>query len=208
MSSFRSAPGSALLVVLLIAIFVAEVVFGLDDNPRRLLRYGAIPSSGRFHGEYWRLLSYSLLHLNTTHLVANVALLAWVGRIVERRVGTGPFFLVSIVSVLVAGLAIAFKDVLDPTYGVSVGASGGVFGLLSASIVLVFRRDMAGYGQDRGVQGGLLVCLGLAIAMSFLPGVSFAGHLGGLVAGTVLGLVVPGRATGVPGRRAPAGGQA
>lgn len=208
MSYVRSAPGTAFLLILLIAVFAAEVALGVDDNPRRLLRYGALPSSGRFHGEYWRLLSYSLLHLNATHLIANVALLAWVGRIVERRIGTVRFLLVSVASALVAGLAIAFKDSLDPSFGMSVGASGGVFGLLSASIVLVFRRDLAAFGQDRGIRGGLLVCLGLGVAMSFLPGVSFAGHLGGLLAGVVLGLVVPARSIGLPARQAPAGGAA
>ena len=208
MSYVRSAPGTALLLVVLIAIFAVELATGLADNPRRLLRYGALPSSGNFHGEYWRLFSYSLLHLNLTHLVANVALLAWVGRIVERRIGTLRFLLVYLASVLVAGLAIAFKDAMAPSFGVSLGASGGVFGLLTASIVLVFRRDLAAFGQDRGVRGGLLVCLGLGIAMSFLPGVSFAGHLGGLVAGTVLGIVVPAREATLPGRQAPAGGPA
>lgn len=205
MSYVRSAPGTAFLVFLLIAVFVAEVAFGVDDNPRRLLRYGALPSSGNFHGQYWRLFSYSLLHLNATHLIANVALLAWVGRIVELRIGTARFLLVYLASVLVGGLAIAIKDALDPSFGMSVGASGGVFGLLAASIVLVFRRDMARFGQDRGIRGGLIVCLALAIAMSFLPGVSFAGHLGGLVAGLILALVVPARDAAPPARQAPAG---
>ena len=206
MSYVRSAPGTAILLVVLVTMFVVEVATGAADNPRRLLRLGALPSGGNLHGEYWRLFTYSLLHLNTTHLVANVALLAWVGRIVERRIGTPRLLLVYIAAGVIAGLAIAFKDVADPSFGVSVGASGGVFGLLSASIVLVFRSDMAGFGQDRGVRVGLLACLGLAIAMSFLPGVSFAGHLGGLVAGTVLGLIVPARA--LPGQQAPATGPA
>ena len=189
----KAAPLTVVLCALLVAVFGYELAVGADDNSRRLLRLGALPSDGRLEGEYWRVLSYSLLHLNVTHIVANVALLAWVGWIVERRVGPSRFALTYLISVAAAGIAIVIADTLAPSRGSTVGASGGVFGLLGASIVFVFQPDMARYGQDRGVRLGLLVVLALAIGMSFMPGVSFAGHLGGLIAGVSIGLVIGSR---------------
>jgi len=193
MSALRAMPGTVVVIVVLAVVFLWELAVGAMGDPIALLGLGALPSDGRLNGEYWRVVTYSLLHLDSTHIVANVALLAWVGRIVERRIGTTRFALIYVISVLAAGVAIVIKDSLAPSSGASVGASGGVFGLLGASIVFVFRADMARFGQDRGVRTGLLVCLAIALAISFLPGVSFAGHVGGLVAGLALGQVVGSR---------------
>ena len=58
-----------------------------SDNA--LLRLGALPDDGQLRSEFWRIATYSFLHFNWLHLVLNLALLWWVGRIVERQVGVG-----------------------------------------------------------------------------------------------------------------------
>ena len=82
------------------------------------------------------------------------------------------------------------KYSLSPSVGSAVGASAGIFGLLGAALVLVYRKDMAGFSQDSGLRRGLWVCLAIGVVMSILPGVSFAGHLGGLIPGLILGVIV------------------
>jgi rhomboid protease GluP len=94
------------------------------------------------------------------------------------------------VSVLFSGLLIWMRYLFTPSQGSAVGASGGIFGLLAAALVLVYRRDMADFGQDQGLRLGLWACFAIGVGMSFLPGVSFVGHLGGLISGLVLGLLM------------------
>ena len=81
---------------------------------------------------------------------------------------------------LASGIAGMLLGPLLPTTGVAVGASGAVCGLLAAAVILAFRGE-----ADRRLRVPLIICLGLMFAVSFVPGVSLAGHLGGLVGGTL-----------------------
>ena len=186
----KSAPGTLILSLILVATFGIEIYTHNMGNEVALLGLGALPGDGHLNGEYWRLITYAFLHFNNMHLILNLALLLWVGRIVERRVGIARAALIYGVSILISGIAILIKDSLYPAPGSSVGASGGIFGLLAAALILVYRRDMATFGQDRGLRMGLWICVGIGIGMSFLPGVSFAGHLGGLISGLILGVII------------------
>ena len=80
-----------------------------------------------------------------------------------------------------------------PTTGIALGASGAVFGLLAVAVVLVFRPDLV--DRDQRLRWGLLICLVAAVFTSFLPGVSLAGHAGGLIGGFLVALFT--------GRRSP-----
>jgi len=186
----KSIPGTLTLAVLLLVGFGVEIATHHMGDEIALLGLGALPADGHLNGEYWRLTTYSFLHLNWTHIILNLALLIWVGRIVERRVGTARAAMIYAVSVLISGVAILIKYSLTPGQGSSIGASGGIFGLLAAALILVYRRDMGTFGQDHGLRIGLWACLGAGIVMSFLPGVSYAGHLGGLLSGIILGFMI------------------
>jgi membrane associated rhomboid family serine protease len=95
------------------------------------------------------------------------------------------------VAVLSGGILITWWKSVHPTLSVSLGASDGIFGLLSGSLVLLYRPAAAGFGQRSRIRGFLWLVLAAGIAISFLPGVSLVGHLGGLVFGAILGLAVP-----------------
>jgi membrane associated rhomboid family serine protease len=186
----KSSPGTIMLAIALAVIFAIELYTHRVGDETALLALGALSANGQLNGEYWRLITYAFLHLTRAHIILNVALLLWVGRIVERRLGTARFALIYFVSILLSGLTIFIKYASAPSQGSAVGASGGVFGLLAAALVLVYRKDMADFSQDTGLRTGLWVCLLVAIGISFLPGVSFVGHLGGLIAGLALGFVI------------------
>ena len=185
----RSARGTLILALALIMIFGLEIYTRAIGDETALLRLGALPADGHLNGEYWRLITYAFLHLNWTHLILNLALLLWVGRIVERRVSTARAALIYGVSVILSAIVILIKYSISPTQGSSVGASGGIFGLLGAALIWVYRRDMAMFGQDCGLKVGLWIFLLISLGISFLPGVSYAGHLGGLIAGLILGIL-------------------
>src|SRR4029453_16725017 len=95
------------VVAALVAAFAIEATRGAVGDEAALLRMGALPNGGTLDHQYWRLVTYSLLHLNYLHLGLNLALLWWVGNIVERRVGSRRLLAVYLASVVAAGVAIA-----------------------------------------------------------------------------------------------------
>ncbi|MGA7991865.1 MAG: rhomboid family intramembrane serine protease [Thermoanaerobaculia bacterium] len=171
--------GTTSLLTIIAIAFAVEVARGALGNDAILLSLGALPNSGQVLGQYWRLLSFGLLHASLYHFIVNVAFLLWVGPVVERRVGTFAFLTLFLAASVFSGVAIFFKHVVLPSAGGSVGASGGVFGLLGAALVLVYRIPPA----NPGIRRALWLTLLGGLVVSFLPGVSMAGHVAGLVVG-------------------------
>jgi membrane associated rhomboid family serine protease len=137
--ALRGCWGSALLAGLLIALLLVERAQEAVGNDARLLALGALPDSGGIHHGYWRLVAFGFLHSNLTHLLLNLLLLLLAGPAVERRAGTGWMTLIFLAASTASGAAILAKHELLPSAGTSVGASGGMFGLLAAGLLLAFR---------------------------------------------------------------------
>ncbi len=123
-------------------------------------------------GDWWRPLTAAFLHIGPVHLALNMLAVLVFGSELERQLGRWRFLAVYLISAL--GGAAAIQLLGDPLRPVA-GASTAIYGLLGALAVLMIVRR-----QDLR---GLLTLLAINIFISFLPGVSLLGHLGGLVAG-------------------------
>jgi membrane associated rhomboid family serine protease len=137
-------------------------------------------------GEWWRLLTGAFLHASIIHIAFNMLMLWWFGQALEGALGRGRFLGVYLVSAL-AGSAGALL-LTDPGVN-TVGASGAVFGILGAGLVLE-RRQIYVFG------GGALFVVVLNVVFTFaVSNISIGGHLGGLVGGmlAVLALSAAGR---------------
>jgi membrane associated rhomboid family serine protease len=183
----RTRLGLIAIFCVIAAMFLLELARGAVGNDAGLLALGALPDSGQIRHEYWRLLTFGFLHWSVTHVLLNTALLLWVGPILERRAGTRWLLLIFLSASVASGVGILFKHQLWPSQGVSVGASGGLFGLLGAALVLLFRLP----SQSSAVRSSLIVVLVLGLTYSVLPGISMTGHIIGLVVGVALALLIP-----------------
>lgn len=175
----------------LLILFGIELATGAIGNDERLLSLGALSDGGALGTQYWRLMTYAWLHAGFSHLVANVALLWWAGRIVERRTGSLPMLGVYLVCALAGGLVIAWRASAYPKPGVSLGASAAISALLTCALVLLYRPDAASFGQPLWARVTLWVILVCGLSVSFLPGVSLVGHVAGLVLGALFGFLMP-----------------
>jgi membrane associated rhomboid family serine protease len=124
------------------------------------------------YGQWWRLLTAAFLHVGPLHLVLNMLALLVFGSELERQLGRWRYLGIYLIAVL--GGAAAIQLLGEPGRPVA-GASTAIYGLLGALGVLMLARR-----QDIR---GLLTLLAINVLISFLPGVSLLGHLGGLVAG-------------------------
>lgn len=184
---WTAAPCTLAMAALLCAVFAAEVARGAVGNAAALLRMGAFPDTAIINGQWWRVLTYAFLHFTWWHLLASVALLMWVGRIVEDRLGAPGWAAVYAAGIVVPGAMLLLVRTVAPRDGVTVGASGAVCALLAAAIVLVRRNR-----RDRRVVAGLWAALAVMAAVSFLPGASFMGHASGLVTGALVASILAG----------------
>jgi membrane associated rhomboid family serine protease len=130
-------------------------------------------------GEWWRLLTAAFLHIGPVHLAVNMLALLLFGSELERQLGRWRFLGIYLVSALGGATAI---QLFGFPGGYVAGASTAIYGLLGALGVLLLasRQDIR----------GLLTLLAINVFISFLPGVSLLGHLGGLVAGALAGAVL------------------
>ena len=191
----KAGPGTITLVVALLVVFGIELATHSVGNEAFLLKLGALPDNGALHGQYWRVATYSFLHFNGAHLFVNVLLLFWVGRIVESWVGIAYAAAIYVSSVLLSAAVILLFHNLHPKAGATVGASGGIFGLLAAALIISYRHSAGSLDRESRLRTWLWIALLAGLGISFLPGISMAGHVGGLIGGTLLACIAKFRKT-------------
>jgi membrane associated rhomboid family serine protease len=177
--------GTSILVVALVVMFGVELATHTAGNEAALLKLGALPDNNELRGQYWRLVTYSFLHLNAAHLLLNTLLLVWIGRLVGKRINLANAGAIYGLSVLASAAAILFVHSLHPQIGATVGASGGIFGLLAAALVISYRHKADLLDQERRLRTWLWIAVFAGFGISFLPGISMAGHVGGFIAGAL-----------------------
>jgi membrane associated rhomboid family serine protease len=166
----------------LIGVFAFEVATDAMSSMRGLIERGAVAPVLVARGEWWRVLSGTLLHASASHLVLNLLGLLSFGVALERRFGRWRVAAICLVSWITGGALALLSQAVT-----IVGASGIVFGLAGAWLGQL--RSMRELPQSRLALiliGGLLV-FNLASGI-WTPQVSFLGHLGGLLGGLALAL--------------------
>jgi membrane associated rhomboid family serine protease len=177
----RTARVSHAIIVVCVAVYavsflsartnpvIAELVYGLGAQHNPLIA----------QGQLWRLFTSMFLHSPDflLHIVFNMYALYLFGPPLEREVGSAPFAALYLASGLAGG---ALFYLLVP-HGQAVGASGAIFGLFGAWLVASFKNRHT--FQGRANLNALLVLLAINGLISFMPGIAWQAHLGGLVAG-------------------------
>lgn len=191
-------PGSAAdpwaTTLLLGAIGLVGVLEGARSDPfstSLLVDWGARLNAFIVLGELWRLMAYAWLHGSWLHLLLNGFALLQIGPLAEGAYGHGRMLLIYLAGAVVAGLA---GLVGLPATGLAVGASGAIMALLGAVLVaLASNRGALRQQMLAPMVIWILVILGYGLVV---PNIDNWAHLGGLLAGVVLGLLM-----GRPGER-------
>ena len=170
------------LIAINVAVYLAELLTGGGVNGTGSTIYVKGVLFGPFleQGEWWRLMTAAFLHYGPLHLILNMVALYWFGSLLEERIGSGRFLLVYLVS----GLAGSAGALLWPNgfSAPTVGASGAIFGILGAGLVLERQRDYVFGGSALGV-----ILINFVFTFS-ISGISKGGHIGGLIGGIVCAL--------------------
>lgn len=165
---------SMVLIGLNVLAFVVQLATG--DRTSELYQRGAMQGLSVADGDYWRLLTSAFLHANILHIAFNMYALYLFGPFVERALGTWRFLGAYLTMAVVGSV---FVYVIANPFTVTIGASGAVFGLFAIALLLLLRAK-----QD---VRSLLVLLAINAFISFQGNISWEGHLGGFIAGGILG---------------------
>ncbi|HWB22410.1 MAG TPA: rhomboid family intramembrane serine protease [Gaiellaceae bacterium] len=191
-----------ILIGINVAVYAAELALGgtTDGLGNTLYNHGVLFANGAYdsgqlltgpvhavgpvgstpagveHGEWWRLITTAFLHYGPLHLGLNMFSLYFAGSILEQVIGRWRFVLLY----LAAGVAGSAGALLVTPNQPTAGASGAIFGVLGALLILE-RRGHIGTG------GQVLLMIILNLVFTFaVPGISIGGHIGGLIAGLIV----------------------
>jgi rhomboid protease GluP len=185
--------------------------------PEVLVAYGAKLNVRINEGQWWRLVTQMFVHVNLLHLLVNMYSLWIVGPYVEKLYGTAKFVVFWVITGI-AGAFASYLTVVSPdtqlgSFGrflfktndfPSAGASGALFGLVGVLFVfgIKFRHELP-EGFKRAFGTGMLPIIVINLFIGYLGRglIDNAAHLGGLVGGAALAVLVeyrrPGARTGV-----------
>jgi membrane associated rhomboid family serine protease len=167
----KNTPVTKFLSISLIAIFLLQELTGT-----LLVKSFALFAPLVTSGEWWRLISAGFLHGSIIHLLFNVYILWVIGSQLESIVGNIKFIIIYFVSLL-GGSVVSY--LFSPFGSYSIGASGAIFGLMGAMLVVGRKRNL-----DIS-QITTLVAINVVIGF-VLSGIDWRAHLGGLATGAVI----------------------
>lgn len=182
-------PATYVLIGLNVIAFLAEIMGG--GSATSLSGGGDLINDGGLNafaidvgGEWWRIVTSGFLHAGAIHLAFNMFALYVLGSLLEPAIGTVRFVGIYFISLLAGSLGALIVSPNDLT----VGASGAVFGLMSAAFIMARHRGV----EQIASQIGMFVVLNLVFTFAASSTISVGGHIGGLIGGAIAALIVAG----------------
>lgn len=182
--SYKQPIVTYIIIAICIILFILMELSGGSTNSQVLLKYGANLDVLVKNGEYYRLFTCIFLHIGIMHLLCNVYSLYIIGREVENLFGKVKYIIIFILSGIFGSImSLAFTH-----NTISAGASGAIFGLLGALLYFgMHYRTYLGEAIKRSIIPIIVVNL---IIGFFAEGIDLAAHIGGLVGGVLVAMMV------------------
>ena len=204
----------SIIIAINVLVWLLSITVGglnlFSPSPAQLGEWGGNFALATFTGEGWRLFTSMFMHAGILHLFMNMLLLQSIGAMTVQRFGRWGFVQLYLLGGLLASAASAWWQahtligtrtgalgLAQPALNliVSVGASGAIFAVCGALLAVIVRAKITGnwiYGFDVATKNALLRVVGINIAIGFMiKGIDQSAHVGGLLAGLLLGLVLP-----------------
>ena len=182
--SYKQPIVTYIIMAICIILFILMELSGGSTNSQTLLKYGANLDVLVKNGEYYRLFTCIFLHIGIMHLLCNMYSLYIIGREVENLFGKIKYIIIFILSGIFGSImSLAFTH-----NTISAGASGAIFGLLGA--LLYFGMHYRTYLGEAIKESIIPIIVVNLIIGFFAEGIDLAAHIGGLVGGVLVAMMV------------------
>ncbi|WP_409069263.1 rhomboid family intramembrane serine protease [Clostridium caseinilyticum] len=165
----------------LITAFLSKNI--LSSNIGVLVFLGAKANSFINNGEYYRLITSMFLHGGLIHLALNMYALNSIGPLIENYFGKVKYLIIYFISGILSSY---FSYLFSPS--VSIGASGAIFGVLGATLIIAYKNRKRG-GKEFLNNIISVIVVNLILGFS-IPNVDNFGHIGGLIGGIIVTLIL------------------
>ena len=177
------------LLAVIVGVWLLMEAAGGSTQTSVLIQFGA--NSGRHilvEGETWRLFTSMFVHIGFAHLAFNAYALFVLGIEMERIYGPVRFTTIYLLSGLFGSLA-SFAS--RGPFVLSAGASGAIFGIIGMNLAYFYlhRQAFGQVGRQRIMSTLLIIVINLIFGFT-VPGIDNVAHIGGLIAGAILGYVM------------------
>ena len=168
------------LIGICVFVFILQNIPGLGNTVTSSILYAGAYSDPNILFQPWRMLTSVFAHASILHIALNMYTLWIFGTLLEPLLGRVRFLVLFLLSGLAGSVGVLL--IANPNTGV-LGASGAIFGMLGA--FLVIQRRLGGNATQ------LLILVGINLVIGFIPGfnVAWQAHVGGLIAGAIIGLI-------------------
>ncbi len=178
------------IIALNVIVFIITMHKGYIDDVQGLYKAGGIAPLSLFEDrEVYRLFTSMFLHSGFRHIFNNMIVLFFMGNMLERTLGKIRYLILYMASGIIGGITSQmYYFMMGNTAVVCVGASGAIFGVLGAlTWVLIVNK---GYVEDLSL-GRMIMYIVVSIVLGMsTPNVSVSAHVGGLIAGFVLAVLL------------------
>lgn len=188
MDTIKKSPVTWALIIINTVIWLGVEITGGSENVENMIRWGAQYAPLVQMGEYYRLFTCMFLHFGLGHLINNMLTLYFVGSVLELAAGKIRFLIIYLAGGLGASVISYAFDMRLEEYAVSAGASGAIFAVVGGVLWALVRNR----GRIAGVTIQQMVFMVvLSLYMGFTStGVDNTAHVGGLLVGIVLCVVI------------------
>jgi len=177
-----------ILIAINVIVFLGEVASGTPLGGVGSGGFGTLYTDGALfgpylihgHHAYYRLLTSGFLHDGLLHILFNMVFLYFVGPSLEAAIGKVNFVAIYFASLLAGSFGALALTPLAPT----VGASGALFGLLGALVVVAHYRGISIWSSGLGPTLLINIVFSLTIA-----DISIGAHVGGFIGGLICGVL-------------------
>lgn len=177
-----------LIVGINILVFAVMELLGDTQDTEYMIRWGAAYTPLIWAGEWYRLFTSMFLHFGFTHLLNNMVLLLFMGDTLEELTGKWKYLLIYLGGGLAGNLLSFFMESKTGTPAVSAGASGAVFAVIGAILVILIKHR----GRIKDMTASQLLFITILMIYYGLQstGVDNTAHVGGLLGGMLLAFLL------------------
>jgi membrane associated rhomboid family serine protease len=170
-----------IIIILNIIVYVASLV----NSTKLVTTFGLMPAT--FTQEPWTLVTNMFVHVEIWHILGNMLMLFFFGRVVYQLIGTKWFLLIYFLGGIAGNLLYVW---LGEPYATAIGASAAIYALAGALVVMMPTMRVTLWGIiPMPLWAFVLVFLVLWSIPGFIPGIAWQGHLGGLAVGLIAGFI-------------------
>lgn len=185
---FLFTPFIVLLNLFVFILMCSSGVNFIEPSVDSLIDWGGNLRNITLQGEYWRLLTATILHGGIIHLIFNLYALILIGIILEPIIGKKKYIFTYFISSIFASVFSLYFN----TNVVSVGASGAIFGMLGLIFILISFKIISFPNISNK---NLMISVGIFVLYNLLSGIQTEGvdnaaHIGGLICGIFIGLTM------------------